>query len=122
MGIEKFYTTLGLAYNPDFDKPYAYQVGFGTNIPLNTSLYLNSELTQISSIEKKQQSIASLGVQLGYTLFDNLSILAGTSFALQYQTENNRTMNEPTFALYKNEIDSRNRIVVGLQAGLRYKF
>jgi hypothetical protein len=124
IGVEKFYSTLYLAYNP-FDEisknRFAWGLGIGSIIPITNSFFFNPELNSISATGKNTNSLLSIVTSFGYKFSDKLSITAGPSVTWIGRSDS-ETFQEPFFTIINNEIDKDNSIVVGLRFGLRYRF
>ncbi|MDR0796130.1 MAG: hypothetical protein LBE79_08800 [Tannerella sp.] len=124
-GVEKFYTTLYLAYNPSAESSgsrYASGFGFGSIIPIRKSFFFNPELQSFNTIEKKNnRQLTSFVPLFGLYLNRHFSITAGPSVTWSASYEENVLL-KPVFNIIDFEINDDNRIFVGARAGIRYRF
>ena len=124
-GVEKFYTTLYIAYRPfesSSKNRYATGVGFGSIIPLKKSFFFNPELHLFNPIEKKNnRQLSSIIPLFGYHFNRHFSITAGPSVVWS-NCEADAVLLKPVFYLANFDINNKNAIFVGARAGLRYRF
>jgi hypothetical protein len=124
-GIEKFYTTVFLAYQPagkSSKDVYASGFGFGTIIPLRKSFFFNPEIHSFSTIEKKNnRQLTSIVPLFGYHLSRNLSITAGPTVTWS-NSEGDGVILKPVFNIASFGIDKNNSIFVGARTGVRVRF
>ncbi len=123
-GVEKFYTTLYLAYRPSGKSPknvYASGFGFGSIIPLQKSLFFNPEILSMNTIEKNNRQLISFVPMMGVHLNNHLSLTAGPTVTWSNSIEDKDVL-KPVFNIADFDIDKNNRIFVGAKAGLRVRF
>jgi hypothetical protein len=124
-GVEKFYTTLFIAYNPFSESTkntYASGAGIGSIIPLKKSFFFNPELHTMNTIEKKNNRQLTIFVPyFGYHFSNHFSMTAGPSVVWSANFEDGVFL-KPVFNIANFEIDSKNSIFVGARVGIRYRF
>jgi hypothetical protein len=136
IGIEKFYSTIYVGYNPfDGFKPESFATGWGMGsiLRINDSFFFNPELIQYSPVTDglnylsfSASSVLSLVPFFGYKLSDNFSVTVGPS--ISWVRDSNNEQYVPIkpffkFAEYVFEGDDRNRsIVLGVRAAVRFSF
>ena len=124
IGVEKLYTTFSLSYNPfegSSNKRFAYGLGLGSIIPLGASFFFNPELNSLNGIGKNPTSTLSAVPYFGYRLSGRMSVTVGPSVTWSHG-DGIDVLQEPLFAISNNKIDSKNSIVVGARAGVRFRF
>jgi hypothetical protein len=124
-GIEKFYTTLYMAYKPSgksAKNTFATGFGFGTIIPLQKSFYFNPEIYALNPIERKSdRQITSFAPHFGYNLNKHFSITAGPSVTWSTSFGDDAIL-KPVFNITNFDINNKNSIFVGARVGIRYRF
>ncbi len=120
-GIKEFYTSIIMAYSPDFHKQVSMGFGIGTIADISRKFYFNPEFNCISTFEKESASIYELHPNFGYRLSDRFSILAAPTLSWQ-NIQRSSAFNEPLYSLWNHRIDSRNELYLGLRFALRYHF
>ena len=124
LGVEKFYTSIFCAYNPNdknFSNNFAWGLGFGSIIPLGSAFYLNPEITSISPISMKEEAQFNTFVPyLGFNITRHFSVCAGPSVTWVHCKDGDET--EPLFSIKSFEINDRHTIVLGARAALRFRF
>ncbi|MDR1683475.1 MAG: hypothetical protein LBS25_08870 [Candidatus Symbiothrix sp.] len=122
IGVEKFYTSFIVAYNP-FRDGIREQIilggGFGTIIPLSKNLYLNPELTSYKEMNESSQNYASIIPYLGWNITSNLSIVVGPSAVWAY---NNKSVEAPFYKITEYSINDENKLYFGARMGLRFRW
>jgi hypothetical protein len=96
-------------------------MGIGSLIPLNKKLDFNPEFISQITCTVLWDQIYSLHLNLDYKLSDKFSIAAGPSIAWNYLSGGTEFY-QPVFTLYQKELDVKNKLFVGLKAGLIYQF
>ncbi|MDD4992077.1 MAG: hypothetical protein PHR83_07590 [Paludibacter sp.] len=119
-GIKQFYTSLLLSYSPISHNHYAIGMGIGSFVPLNSKLSFNPELLSQTTCTVSWDQIYSLHLNFDYKLSDKLSIAAGPTVVWNH-LQNGTILHEPVFAIYQNELDANNKLLVGLNVALRYQ-
>lgn len=127
IGTPHFYTLFTGSYNPDFKKQYAIGAGFGSRFQLSHRLYFNPEAmiqNTITKEEQESQMFVSFAPNLGFALSKHWSFLAGPSLVWSHLDNDNKedVLYKPSFSLYENNLDARNRIHVGARFAVRYNF
>ena len=135
IGIEKFYTSILLAYNQKDEfswDNFSTGFGFGTIIPIiGKFLYINPEINCLSSLRMDDRKgynisinsfVSYLGINLG-----KFSIAAGPSVTWLFSgnmfvedAEGNLPV--PNFSFHTNEFNDYNHIVVGGRIAARLRF
>ncbi|UCS92375.1 hypothetical protein KZP23_16945 [Echinicola marina] len=118
IGVPKFYTTLNTAFNPDFKNAFALGGGFGSVMGLGPILYFNPEVYYINHIGSNKD-MARLNLNFGFTLGQKIDLIVGPSVVWSGTNRPNDFV-EPIFNIYKENIDYRNELLLGLNAALRY--
>ena len=120
-GVKQFYTSILLSYSPVAVNHFGIGMGIGTFIPLNNKLDFNPELLSETTCTVLWDQIYSLHLNLNYKLSDKLSILAGPTVVWNH-LQNGNIFHKPIFALYENELNPNNKLLIGLKAALQYQF
>jgi hypothetical protein len=136
MGVERFYTTLFVGYNPsgehtreDMGEHFAIGAGFGSIIPIAGSFFFNPELHSLSSTawaghydldSFPNTNFITLVPYFGFKLNDHFSVTAGPS--VTWIQSHNMAVPEPLFELTGYDVNENNRIVVGARAAVRVRF
>jgi hypothetical protein len=125
IGTPHFYTLFTGSYNPDFKQEYAIGAGFGSKFQLSRRFYFNPEVMIQNTVTEESQMFLSFAPNLGFSLSDHWSLVAGPSVVWSHlDNDNNKedVLYKPSFTLYENNIDARNRVHVGARFAIRYKF
>ncbi len=124
-GVERFYTTVYLAYQPSrasAKNVYASGFGFGSIIPLGKSVFFNPEIQSLNTIERKNnRQLTSFVPFFGVRFNNHFSLTAGPSVTWSNSFDDGVVL-EPVFNISDFEIDRNNRIFVGARAAIRYRF
>lgn len=120
-GVPEFYTSLIVAANPDFDRSFALGAGVGSIVELSRKVFFNPEFSYNASLGSGSASFFDLSPNFGYRFGGHFSLLAAPVFAMQH-TDRDTALNKPLYHLYRNRIDARNELYVGLRLALRYNF
>ena len=124
-GVEEFYTTIFLAYNPSQNfawDDFATGLGIGSIIPIKNSFFFNPELNSLSSLGKNSDNqLTSFIPFFGYNFNKHFSITAGPSVTWNHNYDNDDLL-KPVFKIVNFEINDKNDIVVGARVGIRYRF
>ena len=119
-GVKQFYTSLVASYRSTSQNPFAFGVGLGSIIPFNHTLSFNPELLSQTTFSDSWNQIYSIHMNFNYHFTDRFSIVAGPT--LVWNNMNDGTeFHKPIFAIYKTELNLRNKILVGLNVALRYQ-
>ena len=119
-GIPKLYTTIMVALSPDLDRRTGLGAGVGSIIDMgNQGWFFNPEVNYISTFNKKSESFISAYPNIGFRLGSNISLVASPSVTWQF-VQKGQMLLEPVYSLYKNELNSRNALYLGVHFGLRY--
>jgi hypothetical protein len=119
-GVKQFYTSLLLSYSPISTNHFAVGMGIGSFIQLCNNLSFNPELLSQTTYTVQWDQIYSLHLNLDYKLSDKFSIAAGPTVVWNH-LQNGSVFYKPVFALYQNELDANNKLLVGLKAALCYQ-
>jgi hypothetical protein len=118
LGVEKLYTSFNLAYNPNAEQKTMCGVGIGSIIPLKNQFFFNPEIFQMNTIKEcSNQQFLRIVPAFGLK-YKRMNIIAGPSVCYFYSGKD-RIPNQPFMQIFGHEFDSRNKIVVGVQAGIR---
>ena len=94
--------------------------GVGSIIDMgNGGWFFNPEVNFVSTFSKKSESFVSAYPNVGFRLGSNISLVASPSVTWQF-VQKGQTLLEPVYSLYKNELDSRNALYLGVHFGVRY--
>ncbi|MDR1527058.1 MAG: hypothetical protein LBS46_05215 [Dysgonamonadaceae bacterium] len=120
LGVEKLYTSFNLAYNPNAEQKVVRGVGIGSIIPLRNQFFFNPEISQMNTIStKKHSSRQFLRAVPGFGFkYKRMNIIAGPSVCY-FHTKKDGIINQPVMQIFSHTFDSRNKIVVGVHAGIR---
>lgn len=124
IGVERFYTTISLAYNPfgnSTSERFATGLGIGTIIPINDSFFFNPEMTGLTSWGRDHKQLTSFVPYFGYNLNERFSITAAPSVTWSSSSRNGDLL-EPMVSIANFDIDNRNEIVIGARVAIRYRF
>jgi len=123
IGVEKFYTTIFLGYNPSrkfgWDS-FSGGLGIGSCIPIKKSFFFNPELIHLSSLIDNKR-LTSFIPYFGYNFSKHFSITAGPSVTWNHNFDI-RDLFEPLFSIANAKINDKHSIVVGARVGIRYRF
>ena len=124
-GVEKFYTSLYIAYKPSSGaakNTYASGFGFGSIIPLKKSFFFNPEVHSMNTIEiKNNRQLTSFVSNFVYNFNNQLSITAGPSVVWSTSFDDGVLL-KPAFNIANFEIDDKNSIFVGARVNVRCRF
>jgi hypothetical protein len=126
VGIERFYTTFSVGYNPfeaQNSRPahrFAAGIGFGTIIPMGDSFFFNPEMTGSTSWTINSKNLTSFVPYFGYNFCDRFSITAAPSVTWSHSIRDTDLL-EPVFSIANFEINGRNEIVVGARVSVRWR-
>jgi hypothetical protein len=126
-GVEKFYTSLYLAYKPSTSSAknlYASGFGIGTIIPLSKSFFFNPELIGMNTIDiewRNNRQLTSFVPNFGFNLNNTFSITAAPSVTWS-RSYNDGELLKPAFNLANFEIDNKNSIFAGARINVRCRF
>jgi hypothetical protein len=120
-GVKQFYTTIIASYGFDTFHPMAVGAGFGTFIPFNSTLSFNPELISQTTLWHSWNQLTSLNLNLNYDFSSHFSVVGGPSIVWNHIYQNS-TFTQPFYAIYSNQLDSYNKLLIGLNASIRYRF
>jgi hypothetical protein len=122
IGIEQFYTSFIVSYNP-FGDGIREQVmlggGFGTIIRLNESFFINPEIISTNTIISDYQNYLSFIPYIGYNITSNLSIVAGPSIVWRYA---NKDISSIFYNIGQYSINDDNKLYFGAKASIRFSW
>ncbi|MDR1802836.1 MAG: hypothetical protein LBQ94_04460 [Treponema sp.] len=130
LGVEKFYTTIYVAYNPingNALENLATGFGIGSIIPIGGSFFFNPEMSILSS-PVIDQDLRSLVPFFGYRLGKHFSISAGPSvtWVYTYSYDEQQVQQKPIFKIaeytFAEDQWVKKSIVVGARASVRFIF
>jgi hypothetical protein len=123
-GIEKLYTSLFvIAYSGrlPIGKNLAAGAGLGSILPVCESLFFNPEINLLNTNwAKASQTFLSFIPHLGVNLGKGWSVTLGPSVTWVHNS-GNEPMQEPIFSISSHDINSNNRIVIGVRIGVRVR-
>jgi len=120
-GIKQFYTSLVVSYSPISHNHYAIGLGIGTLIPINEKLSFNPEFISQTTCTVLWDQIYNLHLNLNYKLSDRFSIVAGPSLVWNHLNDGT-IFHKPSFSFYNTELNSKSKLLIGLNAAVRYQF
>jgi hypothetical protein len=130
LGVEKFYTTLSVAYNPingQSIENLAAGIGVGSIIPVGGMFFFNPELSHFNpAVFKEDRHILSLVPFFGFKFGKHFSVTAGPSVTWVHASGDDALpkplfkIAEHTFA--EDPVMGKNSIVVGARAAVRFIF
>ena len=123
-GVEKFYASFFLAYNPAHNFTWsgvATGFGVGSIIPVKNAFFFNPELNSLNPLGKNDTQLTSFTPLFGYNFSKHFSITAGLSLTWSHSGGDGE-LQKPFFKIHNFEIDNNNSIVVGARVGVRYRF
>ena len=122
IGIEQFYTSFSVSYNP-FGDGIREQVmlggGFGTIIRLNESFFINTEITSNNAVTGSYQQYLNFVPYIGYNITSNLSIVAGPSIAWHYA---DKDLIPIFYNIGQYSINDDNKLYFGAKAAVRFSW
>jgi hypothetical protein len=134
LGVERFYTTLSVAYNPiDGQIPENLATGFGIGsiVPIGDTFFFNPELSQYTPVSfKNDWQSTSLVPYFGYKLGKHFSVTAGPSVTWLHagiNADNEIAPPKPLFKIAEHTFTDdpekgRNSIIFGARATMRFIF
>jgi len=128
LGVERFYTTISVAYDVTRDRAwenFAIGFGIGSIIPIGGSFFFNPELTSSSAPivhRSGTQQLLSFVPLAGFNINRHFSVTAGPSVTWGWARGGYDASREPFFSIVSHDIDDRHSIVVGARAALRFRF
>lgn len=121
VGVKKFYTVILTSFNPQHEKAFAVGGGFGAIFPAGNKFYVNPEMLSQNTIADFSQQTVSIATYMGFTITKKFHVLAGPSVVWNNVEENNEFY-KPMYSFYTEQLDKRNRLMVGARISLRYAF
>jgi hypothetical protein len=128
LGVEKFYTTIYVAYNPIDGlrlENLATGFGIGSIFPINDKFFFNPEMSLMSSHMEDSPDLISLVPFFGYRLGEHFSISAGPSVTWVH-AYGDSALPKPLFSIvehtFAEDDTNKNSIVVGVRASVRFIF
>jgi len=125
-GVERFYTSLNVSWNPETDWGYSLLagIGFGTHIPINNKFFLNPELTTMSNmgIGNTHLQYYSFAPNFGFRITHNFSVLIAPAITWVHSGNTDGEVSETFFALYNHEINSNNNLLIGGRLAIRFQW
>jgi hypothetical protein len=126
LGIEKFYTSFIVSYDPAVnagDTPraaFGFGAGFGSIWHIGeTQFFANPEIDCRTTCQFKQQFL-SLRLLGGYRLNSHVSVVAGPAFTWMHVADGSDNT-QPVFKA-GGDVDGHNSLMFGVKAGLRLRF
>ena len=120
-GVKQFYTTIMASYGFDSFHPMAVGAGFGTFIPFNSTLSFNPELISQTTLFHSWNQLTSMNLNLNYDFSSHFSVVGGPSIVWNHIYQNTPFI-ESVYSIYYNQLDSYNKLLIGLNASIRYRF
>lgn len=121
IGVSQLYTTFNLSYDPANAKNIAFGAGLGSILPLSKNFVFNPEFVSTTQYLNNFQQTNSFAAMFGYQFGSHLSVLAGPSLVLQYESRN-KPLSDPFFSLSKTAVFNNANLISGARLALRYKF
>ncbi|MDR2601487.1 MAG: hypothetical protein LBC53_03420 [Spirochaetaceae bacterium] len=120
-GIRKFYTSLGVSYNPfndGIDNQIFFSFGIGSIIDINEKFFINPEIESYNSLNEYSRLYISFTPNIGYNIKENIAVLAGPSVSWDRGTnEKNSFIN-----LLEYKLNADNSLIFGARIALRFQF
>lgn len=121
-GIEKLYTSINVAYGDDSNNHFAAGFGVGTFVPLGRKFAFNPEFISMHPFVQLWQQLYNLKLNVNYRIADHFSAYAGLSVTWNHNNSITDDWLIPFWSLYTTDINQRNRILSGINAGISYQF
>lgn len=121
IGVPLFYSFVQGSYNYNYSEPYALGLGFGSLIPLGKKFYFNPEVGSITSFNNNTNTV-TLVTNIRYSISPKLQIATGPSVVWLNYSQGENIYDPPFFSLINNEINDRNRLLVGMRIALSFNF
>jgi len=125
IGVPYFYTSFNLSYNYNLNNKFSNGFGIGSHIKLSERAFLNPEYTIYSSLrfnndQSDYDHLSQLALNYVYDLKYGFSLAGGPTISWQ-QHNNENSFIDPLFALYQHEFNTKNKLHVGVNLGIRYE-
>ena len=121
LGIEKFYTSIIVLYNPLDERPLGCGMGFGSIININSKLFFNPEINAVNRIDLDNHLNVGLAPLFGWNITKNISITAGPELAMQIRYSGS-DYPSPLFKFFDFGINDNSRMFMAARAGVRIRF
>lgn len=120
-GVRELYTYPVLAYDWRLTHDrLSFGYGIGSNLDLNQNLFINPELEWLHQVSLDFNHFTTFKCNFGYSLSNKIEFLAGP--ALVWQFKINADDFHHNYTEWNPSIISVNKITIGWNAALRYKF
>ena len=125
LGVERFYTTFSVAYDPsgsNSGNDFVAGIGFGSIIPVGAAFFFNPEFAQLTRLGfGRGPQFTSFTPFFGYSIDRHFSVTAGPSVTWQWAT-GETDLQEPVFAVVHHRINDRHSLALGARLALRARF
>ncbi len=120
-GTKNFYTSIIASYGFNNENSFAFGFGLGTMLPLSARFDFNPELISLIIPSNSWEQLYSFKFNAVYQISNHFGLYAGPSLTWNHSYNDDNFQN-PFLSFYSTDLNQYNRIVAGLNAGLRYKF
>jgi hypothetical protein len=121
IGVSQLYTTFNFSYDPANAKNIAIGAGLGSILPLSKNFFFNPEYVSQTFFLNDFQQMNSFAAMVGYQFGQHLSLMAGPSVVLQYESRN-KPLTDPFFSFTKTPVYNNANLITGARLALRYNF
>jgi hypothetical protein len=121
IGVKKLYTSFIGSYNAKANSNFSVGLGVGSILPISNTLNFNPELSSQSQLNTNNNQVLRLSMNFDYLITSKIYASIGPSIVWNYKNSED-TFEDPFFALYKNQINENNRIILGAKISLKYVF
>jgi hypothetical protein len=120
-GIRQFYTSLVASYSTISYDHYYIGIGIGSVMPINKTLSFNPEIISQTTCTSSWDQVYSLHLNMNYKLSDRFCLVAGPSLVWNHLNDGTIS-HKSVFSIYNRELNTRNRLLIGLNVAVRYQF
>jgi len=124
-GVEIFYTSFNVSWNPTIDWGYSLLtgIGLGTHISISDNFFFNPELTFMSNMNIGDTNLYyfSFAPNLGFRIAYGFSVLVAPTITWVHSVNNDGEISKTFLALYNHEINTKNNLLIGGRLALRFQ-
>jgi len=125
-GVEIFYTSLNVSWNPTIDWGYSLLtgIGLGTHISISDNFFFNPELTFMSNMSIGDTNLyyCSFAPNLGFRIAYGFSVLVAPTITWVHSRNNDGEISKTFLSLYNHEINSKSNLLIGGRLALRFQW
>lgn len=125
IGTKRLYTLFTGGYDSRLHDPFSLGAGFGTFIPLSSRLDFNPEIQSQVSMQRHPQHFVSLVTPVHVSITRHIGFSAGPTVVWTSKEnfrDDSNALHPVDFSLYKKDLNTDNRLHVGVKASLRVAF